>query len=306
MDRAEVKPAGRLAAAFASGRFAITAETTPTATADPTPLVERLKPLKDVADAVNVTDGATAKPHLSSLALAGLMARAGIEPVLQFTTRDRNRIALQADLLGAAALGVPNVLCLTGDDPKRGEEPEAKPVHDLNSVALIALARKMRDEARLNSGREIAVAPRYLIGAADAPIDPAPGWKPDALAAKVAAGADFVQTQYCFDLGLLRRYLARLAEHGLPGRAKLLVGIGPLASARQARWMNENLWGVSIPPALVARLDDARDPKAEGRRLCVELMRELATIPGVAGCHLMAPRQEAEMAAAIAEFRAGR
>ena len=235
MDRAEVKPAGRLAAAFASGRFAITAETTPTATADPTPLVERLKPLKDVADAVNVTDGATAKPHLSSLALAGLMARAGIEPVLQFTTRDRNRIALQADLLGAAALGVPNVLCLTGDDPKRGEEPEAKPVHDLNSVALIALARKMRDEARLNSGREIAVAPRYLIGAADAPIDPAPGWKPDALAAKVAAGADFVQTQYCFDLGLLRRYLARLAEHGLPGRAKLLVGIGPLASARQAR-----------------------------------------------------------------------
>jgi methylenetetrahydrofolate reductase (NADPH) len=299
----QVKAPGRLAAAFAAGRFALTAETTPTATADPTPLVERLKPLAGLADAVNVTDGATAKPHLSSLVLAGLMARAGIEPVLQFTTRDRNRIALQADLLGAAASGVPNILCLTGDDPKRGEEPEAKPVHDLNSVALIALARKLRDEARLNSGREIAVAPRYLIGAADAPIDPAKDWKPDALAAKVAAGADFVQTQYCFDLALLRRYLARLAEHGLPGRAKLLVGIGPIASGKQARWMNENLWGVSIPPALIARLDAATDQKAEGRRICVELMRELATMPGVAGCHLMAPRQEAEMAAAIAEFR---
>jgi methylenetetrahydrofolate reductase (NADPH) len=299
----QVKAPGRLAAALAAGRFAITAETTPTATADPTPLVERLKPLKDAADAVNVTDGATAKPHLSSLVLAGLMVRAGIEPVLQFTTRDRNRIALQADLLGAAASGVPNILCLSGDDPKRGEEPEAKPVHDLNSVALIALACKMRDEARLNSGREIAAPPRYLIGAADAPVDPAKDWKPDALAAKIAAGADFVQTQYCFDLAMLRRYLARLAEHGLPGRAKLLVGIGPIASGKQARWMNENLWGVSIPPALVARLDAAMDQKAEGRRICVELMRELAAMPGVAGCHLMAPRQEAEMAAAIAEFR---
>jgi methylenetetrahydrofolate reductase (NADPH) len=299
------KSSGRLEACLAAGQFAITAETTPTATADPAALLARLAPLKGVADAVNVTDGATAKPHLSALVLAGMMAREGIEPVLQFTVRDRNRIALMGDLLGAAALGIPNILCLTGDDPKKGEEPDAKPVFDLDSKGLIALTRKMRDEAKLNSGREIAAPPRLFIGAADAPIEPKPGWKPDALLAKIEAGADFVQTQYCFDMGLCRRYMAALADFGIPKRASFLIGIGPLASAKQARWMNENLWGVHIPAPLIARLDGAPDQKAEGRRICVELMRELAAIPGVAGAHLMAPRQEAEMAAAIAEFRAG-
>lgn len=293
------KSPGQLERALRAGHFAVTAETSPVATTDAASLVERCRPLKDVADAVNVTDGATAKAHLSSLVVAGAMAKAGIEPVLQFTVRDRNRIALQGDLLGAAALGVPNILSLTGDDPKRGEEPEAKPVNDISSTGLIALAKKLRDEGKLNSGREIAGPPRLFLGAADAPLDPKPDWKPDSLGGKIAAGADFVQTQYCFDLAMLRRYLARLAEHGIPEKVFILVGIGPLASAKQARWMHENLWGVSIPDPIIKRLDAAPDQKSEGRKVCAELIQELATIPGVAGAHLMAPRQEAEMAAAI-------
>jgi methylenetetrahydrofolate reductase (NADPH) len=293
------KSPGNLERALRAGHFAVTAETSPVATTDAGALVERCRPLRGVADAVNVTDGATAKAHLSSLVVSGALAKAGIEPVLQFTVRDRNRIALQGDLLGAAALGVPNILSLTGDDPKRGEEPEAKPVNDITSTGLIALAKKLRDEGKLNSGREIAGPPRLFLGAADAPVDPKPEWKPDSLAAKIAAGADFVQTQYCFDLAMLRRYMARLAEHGIPEKVFILVGIGPLASAKQARWMHENLWGVSVPEPIIKRLDGAADQKAEGRKICAELIQELATIPGVAGAHLMAPRQEAEMAAAI-------
>jgi methylenetetrahydrofolate reductase (NADPH) len=295
----QTKSPGALERVLRAGQFSLTAETTPVATTDAAALVERCRPLRGVADAVNVTDGATAKPHLSSLVVAGALARAGIEPVLQFTVRDRNRIALQGDILGAAALGVPNLLALTGDDPKRGEEPDAKPVNDLSSTALLALAKKMRDEGRLNSGREIAGPPRLFLGAADAPLDPEADWKPESLLGKIAAGADFVQTQYCFDLALLRRYMARLADHGIPEKLFILVGIGPLASAKQARWMHENLWGVSIPEPIVKRLDGAADQKAEGRKICAELIQELATIPGVAGAHLMAPRQEAEMAAAI-------
>jgi len=294
-----LKSPGKLERALRAGHFAVTAETSPVATTDAAALAERCRPLKDVADAVNVTDGATAKAHLSSLVVAGAMAKAGIEPVLQFTVRDRNRIALQGDLLGAAALGVPNILSLTGDDPKRGEEPEAKPVNDISSTGLIALAKKLRDEGKLNSGREIAGPPRLFLGAADAPMDPKPEWKPDSLLGKIAAGADFVQTQYCFDLAMLRRYMARLAAHGVPEKVFILVGIGPLASAKQARWMHENLWGVSIPEPIIKRLDGAADQKSEGRKICAELIQELATIPGVAGAHLMAPRQEAEMAAAI-------
>lgn len=301
MQSAQSKSAGTLERVLRAGQFSLTAETTPGPTTDPTPLLARCAPLRGLADAVNVTDGATAKAHLSSLVVAAKLAAAGIEPVLQFTVRDRNRIALQGDLLGCAAMGIPNILALTGDDPKRGEEPDAKPVHDITSGGLIALAKKLRDEGKLNSGRDITAPPRYFIGAADAPLDPKPDWKPDGLLAKLAAGADFVQTQYCFDLGMLRRYLARLADFGIPERTHMLVGIGPLASAKQARWMHENLWGVSIPDWIHQRLEGAADQKAEGRRICAELIQELATIKGVSGAHLMAPRQEAEMAAAIEE-----
>ncbi len=303
--RAPVPPSlrstGGLESALSAGRFVVTAETSPPDAASEIPLMARAGCLKGVADAVNVTDGAGAKAHMSALAAAALLARHGIEPVLQFTVRDRNRLALQGDLLGAAALGVPNILCLHGDDPKVGDQPEAKAVIDIDSRELMRTARRMRDEGAFPSGRPIDPRPRLFIGAADSPQDPKPGWKPDGLAAKIEAGADFVQTQYCFDTGILRRYLDCLADHGLTERLFIIVGVGPLASAKSARWMNEHLFGVHIPDATVARLEKAADQREEGRRICVELMREFAAMKHVAGAHLMAPRQEAAIAEAIVE-----
>lgn len=292
---------GRLESVLRRGQFALTAETSPPDAAAPAPLLARAHCLMGLADAVNVTDGAGARAHMGALAAAALLVQAGIEPVLQFTVRDRNRLALQGDLLGAAALAVPNILCLHGDDLARSDQPEAKPVYDIDSVALMATAQRLRDHGTLPSGRPIEPRPRLFIGGADAPIDPPAGWQPDKLAAKIAAGADFVQTQFCFDLPLLRRYLAALADHGLAGRVHILVGIGPLASAKAARWMIANLRGVHIPEPFIERLERAADPRAEGRRLCIDLLQELAEIDGVAGAHLMAPRGEAAIAETIAE-----
>lgn len=293
------KSEGRLERVLTAGAFAVTAETTPTATTDAGALLDQVTPLRGLADAINVTDGATAKPHLSSLVLAGMMMREGIEPVLQYTVRDRNRIALQADLLGTGALGIPNILCLTGDDPKNGEEPEAKPVFDLDSASLIRLAKKMRDDGQLNSGREIRVSPKYFIGCADAPVPLKPDWEPKALLAKIEAGADFAQTQYCFDLDICRTYMARLADFGVTEKLPFLIGIGPLASAKQAKWMDANLWGVSIPEPIIKRLEGAEDEREEGMEICAELIQEMQEIPGVRGIHLMAPRQEKAMAEVI-------
>jgi len=297
----DTKSAGRLEALLSRGAFAMTAETSPPDAATPAAVMARAGCLKGLADAVNVTDGAGAKAHMSAMAAAAVLAQHGIEPVLQFTVRDRNRIALQGDLIGAAALGIPNILCLHGDDPKTGDQPEAKPVYDIDSRALMTTARRLREEGTLPSGRIIDPPPRLFIGAADSPHDPNREWKPDGLKAKIDAGADFIQTQYCFDLALLRRYLARLGDHGLLERLYLMVGIGPIASAKSARWMNENLFGVHVPDEIIARLDKASDQRAEGRRICVELLQELAEIKGVAGAHLMAPRQEQAIAEAIAD-----
>lgn len=291
---------GRLEALLRAGTFALTAETSPPDAASAEAVLARAGVLKGLADAVNVTDGAGAQAHMSAIAAAAILARAGIEPVLQFTVRDRNRMALQADLIGAAALGVPSILCLHGDEPKAGDQPDTKPVYDIDSRTLMRSARRLRDEGTLPSGRTIDPAPRLFIGAADTPIDPPADWRPDGLAAKLDAGADFIQTQYCFDLAVLRRWLARLADHGLRERVFVLVGIGPIASARSARWMNEKLFGVHVPDALIQRLDQAGDQRAEGRRICAELLQELAGIDGVAGAHLMAPRGEAACAEVIA------
>jgi methylenetetrahydrofolate reductase (NADPH) len=292
---------GRLEAALRAGHFVMTAETSPPDAAAPAPVLERAGCLKGYADAVNVCDGPGARTHMSALATAAILAQHGIEPVLQCTVRDRNRIALQADLLGAAALGVPSILCLHGDDVTKGDQPETKAVHDIDSRELMRMARRMRDEGTLPSGREIDPRPVLLIGAADTPADPKPGWKPDGLRAKIDAGAEFVQTQFCFDLGLLRRYLAALAEHGILERLFVIVGIGPILSARSERWMNANLWGVSVPEPLIRRLEQAQHPAAEGRRICVELLQELAGIEGVAGAHMMGPKQEQTIAEVIAE-----
>ncbi|MFT5487128.1 MAG: methylenetetrahydrofolate reductase (NADPH) [Paracoccaceae bacterium] len=279
-----------LSDAIAAGRFAITAEITPPLSADPADLLSKASVLKGHVDAANVTDGASARAHMSSVAAAGLLVQHGIEPVLQFTCRDRNRIALQSDILGGAALGVENLLILRGDDPSAGDQPDAKPVFDYESRDLMDCARQMRDDATLPSGREIKSAPKLFIGGADTPMDPADErWKPDGLLAKIGAGAGFFQTQFCFDADMVRKYAAGLIDHGISERAGVLIGIGPLASAKSARWMRENLWGTTIPDALIDRLDAAADPKAEGTAICAELIAAYADIEGIAGVHLMAP-----------------
>jgi methylenetetrahydrofolate reductase (NADPH) len=188
---------------------------------------------------------------------------------------------------------------LAGDDPKAGDQPEAKPVFDVDSRGLIAMAHGMRRDGKLPSGTAIEGKFNVVIGAADMPVDPEPGWEPKGLAAKVAAGADFVQTQFCMDLGVVRRYAARLLECGI--KVPMLIGVAPIPSARSARWMREKLYGTRIPDETIERLDKAADPKREGRQICVEVLRGLAGIPGVAGAHVMAPMNFAEIPAAIAE-----
>jgi len=283
----------QLERALASGRFVITAEVTPPVSCDPQELLVKALPLKDVADAVNVTDGAGARAHMGALAAATILKQNNIEPVLQLTCRDRNRLALQSDLIGAAALGIRNLLVLRGDDPSAGDQPDAKPVFDLDPRQLLETARRLRDTGELPSGRKIGGRANFFLGGADNPIDPPPGWEPKSLAGKLAAGAQFVQTQFCMDAGVVRRYVARLAEHGIAGKAALIIGVVPLRSVKSARWIKEKLYGAIIPDALIARLEAAGDPAAEGRRICLDLVRELADIPQVAGAHVMAPNNEA-------------
>jgi methylenetetrahydrofolate reductase (NADPH) len=275
---------------LSAGAFVVTAEVTPPLSADAGALLAKAAPLKGLVDAVNVTDAAGARAAMSSFAAAAILAANGI---------DRNRIALACDLLGAAAQGVSNLLILHGDDPAGGDQPEAKIVHDLDSRAIMALARLMRDEGMLPSERKIEPPPHFFIGAADTPHDPEKDWEPKGLEAKAAAGADFVQTQFCFDLAMAERYFARLREFGVTDRLAFLVGVGPIANARSARWMHDNLFGVSVPEAVIRRLEQAADPAAEGRRLCLEMIEGLRAIPGVAGVHLMAPLQRSEILADI-------
>ncbi len=293
--------AGTLAERLEQGIFVVTAEVTPALSADPEVFLRRAAPLKGLADAVNVTDAAGARATLSSLAGAALLVGDGIEPILQVTCRDRNRIGLASDLIGAAALGIRNILVLHGDSPEAGDQPEAKPVYDLDSRGVMTLVRQMREQGTLPSGRAIEPPPRLLIGGADTPFDPPEGWQPESLRAKADAGADFIQTQFVFDPDVAERYFQRLADHGLTERLAFIVGVGPLASARSARWMNDNLFGVTVPESVIARLEAAEDQAAEGRRICVELIQTYAEMAGVAGVHIMAPMKGADTIAQVIE-----
>ena len=291
-DQTTRAPVATLQSRLAAGQFVLTAEIAPPLSCVAGDLLAKAAPLKGLADAVNVTDGASARAHLGAVAAAALLIGAGIEPILQFTCRDRNRIALQSDMLGAAALGVRNLLLLTGDDPKAGDQPDTKPVFDLNSQQLLATARDMRDKGELPSGRKIAGHLDFFLGAADVPVDPKPGWKPDALKKKIAAGAQFAQTQFCMDAGIVRRYTARLREEGIEN-FHLLVGVAPLRSAKSAHWMREHLFGTIIADDIVKRLEAAADPAAEGGKICVDLIEEFSGIAGISGVHIMAPGQDA-------------
>jgi methylenetetrahydrofolate reductase (NADPH) len=280
-------------------QFVITAEIVPPLSAASTKLLNEANQLKGKVDAINITDAAAGKTSISSFAAAALLVANGHEPVLQVTCRDRNRIALAGDLIGAAAQGVENLLILRGDDPKGGDQPDAKPVFDFESIDLLKLARDMRDKGELPSGRKIDSPPKFFIGAADVPRRPDDKWSPVPLQKKIEAGADFIQTQFGFDLDVVRAYAERLRAEGITEKLGVIIGVGPIRSAKSARWMNENLFGVTVPEAIIARLEGAKDQAEEGRRVCAELIEGLKQIPGIAGAHIMAPAQGTDAIAAV-------
>ena len=286
-----------------AGRFVLTAEITPPVAASRDALLAKAMPLKGLADAVNVTDGAGARPHMAAGVAAAMLVEAEIEPILQLTCRDRNRIALQSDLIAAAASGVRNLLMLRGDDPSVGDQPETKPVFDLDARQLLDSARRLRDAGELPTGRKVAGKCDFFLGAADNPVDPPPGWQPQGLKAKIAAGAQFVQTQFCMDASVVRRYVERLAASGLAPLPYMLIGVAPLRSAKSARWMREKLHGTIIPDSYIDRLEAAQDAAEEGRKICLEVIAALAEIPQVAGCHIMAPGHDSAVPDVIAAAR---
>ena len=272
------------------GRFAVTAELNPPDSADPESVYQRARVIAPVCDAINATDASGAHVHMSSVGVCALLTRAGFDPVMQVSCRDRNRIAIQGDLLGAAAMGVRNVLCLTGDGVQAGDQPQAKPVFDLDSMTLLRTASILRDKGEFLSGRKLEVPPRLFLGAAENPFAPPYDFRPHRLKKKVDAGADFIQTQYCYDVPRLREFMAKVRELGVDQKVFILVGVGPLRTAKAAEWMRTNVPGVSIPDEIIDRMK--RGGKGEGKRLCVEIIQQVREIQGVAGVHIMAYRQE--------------
>jgi methylenetetrahydrofolate reductase (NADPH) len=299
---AEMKSGSRLERVLRSGRFAVTAELNPPDSADPQSVYERALVLAEVCDGINATDASGANVHMSSVGVCALLTRAGYEPVMQVSCRDRNRIAIQGDLLGAAAMGVRNVLCLTGDGVQAGDQPGAKPVFDLDSISLLRTATTLRDHGRFLSGRKLDVSPRLFLGAAENPFAPPYAYRPVRLGKKVDAGADFIQTQYCFDMPRLRTFMQGVRDLELHERVYILVGVGPLRSAKAAEWMRSQVPGVVIPDEVIERLKGVppAQQRSEGKRICVEIIQELRETTGVSGVHVMAYRQE-ELVAEIIE-----
>ncbi len=284
---------------LASGQFVVTAELSPPDSADPEEVYSRARVFDGYVDAINATDGSGANCHMSSVAVCSLLERRGYPAIMQVSCRDRNRLAVQGDVLGASALGISNVLCLSGDGVQAGDHPGAKPVFDLDSMSLITTLRTMRDDSRFLSGRVITTPPRVLIGAAANPFVPPFDYRIERLAKKISAGAAFVQTQYCFDIPRLEEYMRQVRDRGLHEKCAILVGVGPLNSHRAARWIRDNVPGVHIPDHVIKRLEGAERPKLEGRRLCMELIQQIREIEGVAGVHVMAYRQEEALAEII-------
>jgi methylenetetrahydrofolate reductase (NADPH) len=280
-------PDGRLARVLGSGHFAVTSEIVPPVAGAAASVRAHALALVGYVDAVNLTDNPTASAHMSPVAAARFAHECGLEPTVQLTVRDRNRLALTADLLGAWALGARNVFCLSGDPIRVGDDADAAAVADLDVQGVIGLARRLRDEGRTLAGKEVADPPRFLIGVADVPLtDP---YEPARLEAKLEAGADFVMTQITYDLDGLSGWADQMRPRGLFERAHVLVGITPLRSARQARFMDERLPGVSVPKDLIAEVEAAgADGPAVGRDQAVRLIAAVRTIPGMAGVHLMA------------------
>ena len=289
----------RLERVLRSGKFAITAELNPPDSSDPEDVYEAARPLAEVADAINATDASGANCHMSSIGISALLTRSGYSPVYQISCRDRNRIAIQGDVLGAAAMGVSNVLCLTGDGVGVGDQPGAKPVFDFDSLSLLRTIRTMRDNKVFLSGRKIAKPPQLFLGAAENPCIEPYEWRPQRLAKKIDAGAQFIQTNYIFDIPLFEKFMARVRDLGLDKRVFILAGVGPLASARAAHWMRSNVPGIHIPDQIIKRMEGADKPSEEGKKVCIELIQQIREIAGVSGVHVMAYKREHQVSEII-------
>lgn len=290
---------GRFERTLRAGAFVVTSELAPPDSADPEEVFQRARVFDGYVDAINATDGSGANCHMSSIGVCALLTRVGYAPIMQISCRDRNRIAIQGDILGAAAMGVCNMLCLTGDGVQAGDHPQAKPVFDLDAVSLLEMARTLRDDHQFQSGRKITYAPRVFLGAAENPFAAPHDWRPLRLAKKIAAGAQFVQTQYCFEIAPLKRFMDKLDELGLIDKVFLIVGVGPVRSAKAADWMRTHVPGLHIPDSVIKRLGGAQDQAREGRNICVDLIQEIRSIRGVHGVHVMAYRQEESVAEVI-------
>ena len=287
---------GRLERVLRAGEFAVTSELAPPDSANADDVYQRARVFDGYVDAINATDGSGANCHMSSVAVCALLARVGYAPIMQISCRDKNRIAIQGDILGAAAMGVCNMLSLSGDGVQAGDHPQSKPVFDLDSLSLLEIARSMRDESRFQSGRKLTLAPKVFLGAAENPTVPPLEHRALRLAKKIAAGAQFIQTQYVYDLERMATFMRSVEDLGLFGKVFILMGVGPFKSAKGAEWMRNNVPGMHVPDALIKRLAGASDQALEGRNICIELMQQAREMKGISGVHVMAYRQEESVA----------
>jgi len=284
----------RLADLLRDGRFVVTAELSSSNSADPEATWRRAEVLRGSVDAINCTDNTGAHVHMSSLAASHLLVEKGFEPIMQLTVRDRNRLALQADLLGAAALGVRNLVLMSGDDVTAGDHPEARRIYDIDSMQLLEVAATMRDRSTYLSGRKLEQAPTFFIGAVENPFAPPLEFRPLRLQKKVRAGADFIQTQLVFDVPLFARFMTMVADLGLIGKVFIIPSIGIPRSARGANFMREKVPGLHVPDELVTRLEKTPPARQseEGIKIAVELVNAVRAIPGVSGVHLIGIKWE--------------
>jgi len=291
-----------------AGKFAATAELGPPKNADAEVIRKKAKLLVGYCDGVNITDNQTAIVRMSSIAAAALAVQEGLEPIMQVTCRDRNRLAMQSDMLGAYALGVRNMLCLSGDHQQFGNHPTAKNVYDLDSMTLIQMVKGLRDENKFQCGEEIkGTNPRFFIGAAENPFADPFDFRPYRLAKKAKAGADFIQTQLIYNVPKFKEFMKRVVDLGVHEQVYILAGVGPLKSAGAAKYMRDEVPGLDMPNEIVERMEAAskgiEDKKAkaaaqreEGIKVCVELIQQMREIPGVAGVHIMAIEWEEAVA----------
>jgi len=284
----ELHTGGRLEKILADGKFAVTGELGPPKHCGIDIVKTNIGHLKQAVDAANITDNQTAIVRISSMATSVICKQEGLEPVLQMTVRDRNRIALQSDILGAGALGLPNLLCLSGDHHTLGSHPESKGCYDIDSMQLIQLARTMRDDAKFLNGEEIKEPPKLFIGAVWSPFSEPIGIRIPRLAKKIAAGADFIQTQGIFNVEKFAETMKEVRRLGLHEKTHIMVGIIPVKSVGAARYMQKNVSGVDVPDSIIERLKGAEDASEEGILMCQEIIKEVKAIEGVHGVHIMA------------------